>query len=94
MGLRAIAVAAAGLAGLLLTAGSETPAPDIARLKAAVEAELRHPIHIDDIRRDHAQRYTLVYSHRAGAGRASFRYVDRGWRLTQEHDAKMRLRYF
>jgi len=82
--------------GLLLglMACGQTPPPDIARLEAALEADLGGPITVSDIRRDHAQRYTLIYSHGGREGRASFRYVDRGWRLTRMTDSRMRLRFF
>lgn len=79
---------------LALAACGETPEPDLAALRAVVEAEAGGSVVLRDIRRDHGQRYTLVYARDGDERRASFRYVDKSWQLTDEHDAKMRLRYF
>jgi len=80
--------------GLAAAGCGETPEPDIAALKAVLEAEAGGPVVLRDVRRDHGQRYTLTYAREGEERRASFRYVDHGWRITREHDAKMRLRYF
>ena len=86
--------AAATVLAVALAGCGETPAPNIDRLLGVIEAEHGTPVRLTDIRRDHSQRYTLIYAHEGREARASFRYVDGGWHITREHDARMRLRYF